>query len=103
MLLHLGQNVITFRTLLHLGPFITFRPSTAQAPGRAYIWRGDLTEGFLRYRFGGLYLKGLIFGILRYTETFNKIQDDAFFLYEVFGGMFIIFFCFVLRFVCVYV
>ena len=27
-LLHLGQNVITFRTLVHLGPFITFRPST---------------------------------------------------------------------------
>ena len=27
-LLHLGQIVITFRTLLHLGPFITFRPST---------------------------------------------------------------------------
>ena len=26
-LLHLGQNVITFRTLLHLGLFITFRPS----------------------------------------------------------------------------
>ena len=26
-LLHLGQNVITFRTLLHLGSFITFRPS----------------------------------------------------------------------------
>ena len=43
----------------------------------------------MRYRFGSLYLKGLIFGILRYTETFNKIQDDAFFLYEVFGGMFI--------------
>ena len=28
-----------------------------QAPGRAYIWRGDLTEGFLRYLF-----RGLIFG-----------------------------------------
>ena len=27
-LLHLGQNVITFRTLLYLGSFITFRPST---------------------------------------------------------------------------
>ena len=27
-LLHLGQIVITFRTLLHLGSFITFRPST---------------------------------------------------------------------------
>ena len=28
-LLHLGQIVITFRTLLHVGPFITFRPSTS--------------------------------------------------------------------------
>ena len=28
---------------------------------------GDLTEGFLRYEFGGLYLEGLIFGILRYA------------------------------------
>ena len=34
---------------------------------RAYIWRGNLTEGFLRYRFGGLYLEGLIFGILLYV------------------------------------
>ena len=24
------------------------------SPQGAYIWRGDLTEGFLRYRFGGL-------------------------------------------------
>ena len=29
-----------------------------QAPGGAYIWRGDLTEGFSRYRFGGLILGG---------------------------------------------
>ena len=28
-----------------------------QAPGGAYIWRGDLTEGCLRYEF-----RGLIFG-----------------------------------------
>ena len=28
-----------------------------QAPGGAYIWRGDLTEDFLRYQF-----RGLIFG-----------------------------------------
>ena len=36
-------------------------PSTS--PPGAYIWRGDLTEGFLRYRFGGgLYLEGLIHG-----------------------------------------
>ena len=42
-----------------------------EAPG-AYIRRGDLTEGFLRFEFGGLYSRseavihgGLIFGILR--------------------------------------
>ena len=29
-----------------------------QAPGGAYIWRDDVTEGFLRHRFG----RGLIFG-----------------------------------------
>ena len=34
----------------------------AREGGGAYIWRGDLTEGFLRYEFGGLYLKGLIHG-----------------------------------------
>ena len=27
----------------------------------AYIWRGDLTEGFLRYRFGGLIHGGAYF------------------------------------------
>ena len=43
-----------------------------QAPWGAYIWRGDLTDGFLRYKFGGpifgrgLYMEGLIFGILWY-------------------------------------
>ena len=35
-----------------------------QAPGGAYIWRGDLTEGFLRYE-----SEGLIFGILRYSQS----------------------------------
>ena len=29
-------------------------PSTS--PRGAYIWRGDLTEGFLRYRIGGAYI-----------------------------------------------
>ena len=33
-----------------------------QAPRGAYIQRGDLSEGFLRYDFGGLYLEGLIHG-----------------------------------------
>ena len=31
-------------------------PSTS--PCGAYTWRGDLTEGFLRYRFGGLIFGG---------------------------------------------
>ena len=45
-------------------------PSTS--PPGAYIRRGDLTEGFLRYDFGGLIFGGaytwrrLFFGILRY-------------------------------------
>ena len=39
--------------------------------GGAYIWRGDLTEVLLRYRFGGLifggglYMERLTLGILR--------------------------------------
>ena len=35
---------------------------TSTSPWRAYIWRGDLTEGFLHYRLGGLHLEGLIHG-----------------------------------------
>ena len=44
------------------------------SPRGTYIWRGDLTEGFLSYWFAGgggaymwrgLYVGGLIFGILR--------------------------------------
>ena len=33
-----------------------------QSPGGSYIWRGDLTEGFLRYEFGGLYFEGVMHG-----------------------------------------
>ena len=38
-----------------------------QAPQGAYIWRGDLTEGFLRYEFGGpifgrAYFRNFIYG-----------------------------------------
>ena len=32
-----------------------------QAPEGACIWRGDLTEGFLRYEFGGLIFGGAYF------------------------------------------
>ena len=30
-------------------------------PSGAYIWRGDLMEGFLHYRFGGLIFGGAYF------------------------------------------
>ena len=46
-------------------------PSTS--PPGAYFWRGDLTEGFLHYLFGGLIFgwaytwRGLFFGILQYV------------------------------------
>ena len=36
--------------------------TTARRVQGACIWRGDLTEGFLRYRFGGLIFEGLIHG-----------------------------------------
>ena len=32
--------------------------SKYKPPRGAYIWRGDLTEGFLRYQFGGLIFRG---------------------------------------------
>ena len=49
---------ITVFALFYLVFEVNF-PSTS--PLGPYIWRGDLTEGYLRYRFGGL-----IHGILRY-------------------------------------
>ena len=39
-----------------------------QAPRGAFIRRGDLTEVFLRYDFGGLIFGGAYFGILRYLR-----------------------------------
>ena len=61
-------------------------PSTS--PPGAYIWRGDLTEGFLRYEFGGLIFgraytwrglfsefygnsKGSARNVINLTETFR--------------------------------
>ena len=49
-------------------------PSTS--PRAAYIWRGDLTDGFLRYRFGGLIFGGAYFGILRYYTQFSIILSN---------------------------
>ena len=42
---------------------------SSTSPRGAYIWRGDLTEGFCVAGLGGLYMEGLIFGILRYVNS----------------------------------
>ena len=60
-------------TIFALFYFVFESKFQVQAPRGAYIQRGDLKEGFLRYDSGGLIFggaytwKGLIFGILRYV------------------------------------
>ena len=59
-------------TVFSLFCFVFEGTFQVQAPRGAYIWRGDLTEGFFAlpvwgaYIWRGLYMEGLIFGILRY-------------------------------------
>ena len=65
-------SLIVERKIFALYYFVFEGNCQVQAPGGAYIWRGELTESFLRYEFGGLhrrglYTEGLIFGILRYV------------------------------------
>ena len=49
-------------TIFALFYFVFEGKFQVQASRRAYVRRGDLTEGFLRYDFGGLYLEELIHG-----------------------------------------
>ena len=58
-------------------------PSTS--PRGAYIWRGDLTEGFLRYEFGGLIFGGAYFRnftVYYFVDQKTKIVN-RFFLVSV--------------------
>ena len=45
-------------TVLALFYFVFEVNFLSTSPRGAYIWRGDLTEGFLHYRFGGLIFGG---------------------------------------------
>ena len=50
-------------------------PSTS--PWGAYIWRGDLTEGFLRYWFGGLIFGGAYIWRDLFSKFYsNKLAKD---------------------------
>ena len=48
-------------TIFALFYFVLEGKFQVQAPWRAYIRRGDLMEGFLRYDFGGLIFGGAYF------------------------------------------
>ena len=48
-------------------------PSTS--PRGAYVWRGDLTEGFSRYRVGGLIFGGAYFR--NFTVFHSDTQTDT--------------------------
>ena len=49
-----------------------------QPPGGAYIWRGDLTEGFLLYEFGGLVFGGAYFRNFTAFSTKVLIEEANF-------------------------
>ena len=51
-------------------------PSTS--PRGAYIWRGDLTEGFLCYRFGGLIFGGAYTWRGLFSEFYGILVLDYF-------------------------
>ena len=44
------------------------------SPRGAYIWRGDLTEGFLRYRFGGLIFGGAYTWRSLFSEFYSNVE-----------------------------
>ena len=57
-------------------------PSTSHRG--AYIWRGDLTEGFLRYRF-----RGLIFGgSYKWRGLFSEFYSICFFFFSMERSLF---------------
>ena len=55
----------------------------SKSPRGAYIWRGDFTEGFLRYQFGGLIFGGAYtqrayfrnFTVFHYYQFFPNISE----------------------------
>ena len=46
-----------------------------QAPRGAYIWRGNLTEGFLRYEFGGLIFGGAYTRRGLFSEFYGMLHE----------------------------
>ena len=56
-----NNNIIVKKILCFVELSNKCHPQISTSPRGAYIWRGDLTEGFLRYWFGGLIRGGAYF------------------------------------------
>ena len=62
----------------------------SKSPPGPYIWRGDLTEGFLRYEFGGLIFGGAYFRFYgTFTDRVSVLVVFMSFLFWLRTGMYI--------------
>ena len=61
-------------TVLALFYFVFEGNFPRTSPRGAYIWRGDLTEGFLRYRFGALLFGGAYTWKGLFSEFYGNIS-----------------------------
>ena len=63
-------------TILALFYFVFEGNFPSTSPRGAYIWRGDLTEGFLRYRFGGLIFGGAFTWRGLFSEFYGNSRSN---------------------------
>ena len=61
-------------TFFALFYFVFEGNSPSRSPRGAYIWRGDLTEGFLRYEFGGLIFGGTYTWRGLFSEFYGNLK-----------------------------
>ena len=65
-------------TIFSLCYFVFEGKFQVQAPPGAYIRRGDLTEGFLRYDFGGLIYGGAYFRNFTVLGALKRFRSSSF-------------------------
>ena len=66
---------IDWASLIGLALFLYLRAiSKYKPPGGAYIWRGDLTEGFLSYEFRGLIFRGAYTWRGLFSEFYGRLH-----------------------------
>ena len=65
-----GNFLFLFCFTLYLRPICKYKP--LGWGGGAYIWRGEITEGFLHYKFGGLMFGGAYFRNFTVCDCFGE-------------------------------